>query len=67
MTLDDGAARWNARRQGEKNLKNLDLSRLARSRPVTSTGGGGFNRSAHSAGPKLFGWVVVWMFPWLVV
>ena len=42
-------ARRDARRQGERNLENLDLLRSARLRPVTGTGGGGFNRSAHSA------------------
>ena len=64
------AARRDARRQGEKNLENLDLLRLARSRPVTSTG------AADSIAPRippgqvcgcLVGCLFVWLVGWLVV
>ena len=54
--VGDARARRDARRQGEKNLKNLDLLHPARLRSVTGTGGGGFNRFAHSAGLGISVW-----------
>ena len=63
--VQDGAARRDARRQGENNstIENLQLFCLAR----LNHGGGGFNRSAHSAGPIYrlvwsVGCLAVWLF-----